>query len=933
MVELTVTDGTNTVSANCSFTVVDNTLPTPTCLNPSVQLDASGNYALTQNDVYSGASDNCSIINLDQMTPSAVSCADAGNVVAVLVEISDAYGNKASCTANVTVLDTEAPVAVCPANIPDVVLDANGSGTLPANIGVGNSTDNCTATETSPTMNFSCSDVGVQMVVLTITDGTNTVSATCSFTVVDNTLPTPTCLNPSVQLDASGNYALTQNDVYSGSTDNCTTVNFWKMTPTAVDCSQAGITVPVLVEVFDASGNQSACTANVTVEDAEAPVAVCPANIPDVVLDGNGNGSLPANIGDGSSTDNCLATETSPAMTFNCSAGPQVVTLTVTDGFNTVTANCSFNVVDNQAPVAHCPASIPDVLLDAAGNGNLPANIGDGSSTDNCLATETSPAMSFTCADVGTQTVVLTASDGTNSSTINCSFNVVDNVFPAANCVSQTIQATLDANAQYTVDPSQLNENSTDACGILSLAASPAVLDCQHEGTNTVTLTVTDNNGNTASCTATIEVAEFLTLDPPTATAESCTGAGDGTVSLTATAGGGQVKYSIDGGATYQASGTFGNLSPGVYTIVVKVFGVPAVCEKTATATVAVGQSPTTWFKDMDGDGFTDGTTVTSCTQPSGYVSNASPGDCDDNDPLVFPGQIWYEDLDGDGYGSGNTQTSCMRPAGCFTASELAAIDTDCNDLEAAVNPAAAEICDGLDNNCNGETDEGLSGTYVGNVFFTTQAQLDAWLACYDVIQGSVTIQGGNITDLTPLSNIVEITGNLTILMNPVLASLDGLENLADVGGAFYLYYNFQLSDCCAVSGLLDNGGVAGQVLIFFNSVGCSSQTEIISACNPASLVDGGNNNSFVQACSDCIPQGLMTVFPNPTSTTVNVKWSGENPSGTVQLTDLLGRVLMEHKLQSRNEFNVSKLGSGIYLVRVKVDGHKQQVERVVVER
>jgi hypothetical protein len=52
-----------------------------------------------------------------------------------------------------------------------------------------------------------------------------------------------------------------------------------------------------------------------------------------------------------------------------------------------------------------------------------------------------------------------------------------------------------------------------------------------------------------------------------------------------------------------------------------------------------------------------------------------------------------------------------------------------------------------------------------------------------------------------------------------------------------------------------------------------------------------------------------------------------------VQLTDLLGRVLMEYKLQSRNEFNVSKLGSGIYLVRVKVDGHKQQVERVVVER
>ncbi|MEZ4930880.1 MAG: T9SS type A sorting domain-containing protein [Saprospiraceae bacterium] len=100
----------------------------------------------------------------------------------------------------------------------------------------------------------------------------------------------------------------------------------------------------------------------------------------------------------------------------------------------------------------------------------------------------------------------------------------------------------------------------------------------------------------------------------------------------------------------------------------------------------------------------------------------------------------------------------------------------------------------------------------------------------------------------------------------------------------------------------------------------------------PTPLVGSGGSNGFDQACSDCIPQGLMTVFPNPTSTTVNVKWSSK-PSGTIQLTDLLGRLLMEHKLQSRNEFNVSKLGSGIYLVRVKVDGYKQQVERVVVER
>ncbi|MFZ8804349.1 MAG: hypothetical protein ACO2PO_15380 [Candidatus Calescibacterium sp.] len=38
------------------------------------------------------------------------------------------------------------------------------------------------------------------------------------------------------------------------------------------------------------------------------------------------------------------------------------------------------------------------------------------------------------------------------------------------------------------------------------------------------------------------------------------------------------------------------------------------------------------WFKDADGDGYTDGTTKVSCEQPSGYVSQAPTGDCNDND-------------------------------------------------------------------------------------------------------------------------------------------------------------------------------------------------------------------------------------------------------------------------------------------------------------
>jgi hypothetical protein len=44
------------------------------------------------------------------------------------------------------------------------------------------------------------------------------------------------------------------------------------------------------------------------------------------------------------------------------------------------------------------------------------------------------------------------------------------------------------------------------------------------------------------------------------------------------------------------------------------------------------------WFKDSDKDGYTDGTTKVSCEKPSDeYVSSATAGDCNDNDPNINP--------------------------------------------------------------------------------------------------------------------------------------------------------------------------------------------------------------------------------------------------------------------------------------------------------
>ena len=90
-------------------------------------------------------------------------------------------------------------------------------------------------------------------------------------------------------------------------------------------------------------------------------------------------------------------------------------------------------------------------------------------------------------------------------------------------------------------------------------------------------------------------------------------------------------------------------------------------------------------------------------------IDNDCDGDTDDADSSVdtSAGSTYYEDDDGDGYGDADdARDACAQPKGYVSD------DTDCDDGDAAVSPGEVEACNDVDDDCDGDIDEGVTTTF-----------------------------------------------------------------------------------------------------------------------------------------------------------------------------------------------------------------------------
>lgn len=349
----------------------------------------------------------------------------------------------------------------------------------------------------------------------------------------------------------------------------------------------------------------------------------------------------------------------------------------------------------------------------------------------------------------------------------------------------------------------------------------------------------------------------------------------------------------------------------------------------------------TNYYADADIDGFGDAAVDSfSCNALAGYVINST--DCNDANNFIYPGATelcngidddcnlliddailflyYYADADSDGYGDIlEDSISCSIPEGyCLD-------NSDCNDAEAEINPAAVELCNDVDDDCNLLIDDGIVFTHYhpdtdedgfGDPFFDVYA---------------CSLPTGYVTDFSDCNDAdADIFPGADESCNLID---DNCNELIDEGLTFTMYYIDADGDDYG-NAEIDSSWcdlVAGYVAD--NSDCDDSNAEIYPGA--VEIENGLDDN-----CNAEIDEGLTeiqndilnetTLYPNPAHDFLIVAYGVEGEI-YMQVINLTGQIIISAKTnEQKTILDLKSIPAGIYILRSEMNGNISGLQFIV---
>jgi gliding motility-associated-like protein len=440
--------------------------PTVICAGESVTFTATGGTSYVWSNGTLGASNTVtSAGNYYVMVTNAAGCTTQSSLVTVAVNsipvVAAITGANEVCQGAEIALTTSTPGGLWSSSNNFVAtIDANGV-VLGVNAG--------TATFTYTVSQNGC--VGSASANVTVNNNPVTPTITAGG-------PTSVCPGSTVMLFASNGSNYQWN---TGSTNPFIVVDHSGTYSVSVTNNEGCTVVSNSIEV--------------EIDDIINPTIVAPLNVS--ITPNLGCEAIGVALGTPVTNDNCSVvsvTNNAPAI---FPIGTTTVTWTVTDASgNTATATQLVNVVDLTAPVVQPQL---DIVISTtnyceASGVVLAEPLTSDNCTENLTITNDAPAIY----PVGTTVVTWTVVDAAgNTTTVTQNVTVEDKTAPVVNLQNTAIL--LDANGNASLSFEQVDNGSYDNCTIASVVLSPSNFDCSHVGNNSVTVTITDANGNQSS--------------------------------------------------------------------------------------------------------------------------------------------------------------------------------------------------------------------------------------------------------------------------------------------------------------------------------------------------------------------------------------------------------------------------------------------------